>query len=105
MDETDSEALDLTVEFDAEEDALHISLGVGACGHIDQGPDGLLLRRSDAAARATGVTALDFRDNWLHRRPEFYSVVADYLEVPITELASMAEVVIGAHGTVCRPTT
>ena len=44
MDETDSEALDLTVELDAEEDALHISLGLEPSGHIDRGPGGLLLR-------------------------------------------------------------
>lgn len=97
------EALDLAVEFDREEGALYISLGVPACGHLDQKPDGLLLRRLTAADRPTGITALDFMQNWLHRRAEFYDLAAGYLDVPVAELAGVAEVVIGANTIAAKP--
>jgi hypothetical protein len=73
---------DLKVDFDAEEDVLYVSLGAPIPSHADEAPDGLLLRRSNAEDRPSGVTAFDFRQNWRDRRSAFYSLVADYLHVP-----------------------
>jgi hypothetical protein len=72
----------LTVNFDANEDVLYVSVGSPAPGYADEAPDGVLLRRSANEDRPIGVTAFDFRANWIGRRAAFYSLVAEYLRIP-----------------------
>jgi hypothetical protein len=73
----------LSVDFDAREDVLYLSLGTPVASYADEGPSGVLLRRANATDRPSGVTAFDFRMNWLERRPAFYALVADYLGIPV----------------------
>jgi hypothetical protein len=72
----------LRVDFDAEEDVLYVSLGSPVPGYAEEAADGILLCRSNAGDRPSGVTAVDFRKNWRDRRKAFYALVAHYLEIP-----------------------
>ena len=72
----------LSVDFDAREDVLYISIGDPVPSYSEEIEDGVLLRRSNAEDQPSGVTAIDFRNNWLSQRRRFYVIVADYLRVP-----------------------
>jgi hypothetical protein len=81
----------LSVDFDAQEDVLYISLGKPVPSYAEEAPDGVLLRRSNAEDQPSGVTALDFRNNWLAQRKRFYALVADYLHIPATTIEREVE--------------
>jgi len=84
----------LRVDFDADEDVLYLSVGDPTPGYADEAADGVLLRRSSADGKLIGVTALDFRANWILRRNAFYSLVSEYLGIPPATVERSVEVLI-----------
>jgi hypothetical protein len=84
----------LHVDFDADEDVLYVSVGAPAPGYADEASDGILLRRSDRENTPIGVTAFDFRANWVGRRDTFYSLTAGYLHLPVDVVERSIEAAI-----------
>jgi hypothetical protein len=81
----------LNIDFDCDEDVLYVSVGAPVPSYVDEGESGLLFRRANIDNRPSGVTAIDFRQNWLYDRPRFYSVVADHLAIPVDDVARAVE--------------
>ena len=79
---TPSKMPDLHIDFDVEADVLYVSLGDPVASHVDEAPDGVLLRWANSDNHPSGVTIIDFRKNWYARRSHFYSLVAEHLHVP-----------------------
>jgi hypothetical protein len=73
----------LNIDFDECADVLYISLGKPVASHIDEAPRGLLLRWASADGRPSGVTALDFHNNWPNQLTAFCSAVAKHLRVSV----------------------
>jgi hypothetical protein len=84
-------ATNLSITFDGEEDVLYVSLGAPVPSHVDEGEAGLLFRWANADNRPSGVTALDFRRNWLYQRAAFYSAVAEHLSLPAAAVERAVE--------------
>jgi len=84
-------AIHLSIDFDGEEDVLYVSLGAPVPSHVDEGDGGLLFRWADVDDRPSGVTAIDFRRNWLYQRAAFYSAVAEHLSIPIEDVERAVE--------------
>jgi hypothetical protein len=84
----------LTADFDADADVLYISLGAPVASHAEEAQGGLLLRRSTRDDQPSGVTAIDFRQNWRDQRPVFYALVAEFLGVPAETVERTVEVSI-----------
>ena len=81
----------LACDFDGEEDVLYVSLGAPVPSYADEGESGLVFRWSNVDDRPSGVTAIDFRRNWLYDRPRFCEVVASHLAVPVADVAHAVE--------------
>lgn len=89
--QNEPKAAALSIDFDGDEDVLYVSIGAPVPSYADEGDLGLVFRWSNADDRPSGVTAIDFRRNWLYNRPHFYAVVADHLAVPVEEVARAVE--------------
>jgi hypothetical protein len=78
---TSTSAPHLNVDFDREEGVLYVSLGSPQPSYIEEVDDGVLLRRANTDNHPSGVTAIDFQANWRGRRRNFYSLVAQHLDI------------------------
>ena len=78
----------LSVDYDILEDVMYIDKGTSQECYGEDGPRGLLFRRSHADDSASGVTILDFDAKWKASKEEIVGAVSQYLGYPESEVES-----------------
>jgi hypothetical protein len=92
--------IEMTAEFNEDEDILSVRLGPARSCYEFTLPDGITFRSAHIGNRPHAVVIMQFLTRWGQRRHDAYEHVAQFFQRPLSDVCSSVEAILPAKRTV-----